>query len=61
MQRHVVTICQMETFTFSVDAAECRRSSAVDKSLWHCKGSENKFGWSLRVLIKISCNLHAAL
>ena len=46
MRRHIVTICQTELFTFLADAAECRRSSAVDKSQGgdaRCKRFENKF------------------
>lgn len=31
-RRHVVTICQIEPFALLVDAAECRRSQASDKS-----------------------------
>lgn len=32
MQRHIVSICQIELFVFVVDAAECRRNLPVDKS-----------------------------
>ena len=43
MQRHVMIICQIELEALSVDAAECRRSSGVDKSFKILQGIREQF------------------
>ena len=56
MQRHVMIICQMELNALSVDAAECRRSSGVDKSsknLQNLQGIREQFGMELEGFDKI--------
>ena len=47
MQRHVMIICQIELKELSVDAAECRRSSGVDKSSRNVRGIREQFGMEL--------------
>ena len=47
MQRRVMTICQTELEALSVDAAECRRSSGVDKSSKTLQGIREPFGMEL--------------
>ena len=47
MQRHVVVICRMKVYALFVDAAECRRSSGVDKSLENLQGIREQVGMEL--------------
>ena len=62
MQRHVMIICQMELEALSVDAAECRRSSGVDKSSRNLQGIREQLGMELEGFDKKNlCSLDAAL
>ena len=62
MQRHVMIICPTELKALSVDAAECRRSSGVDKSSKNLQGIREPFGMKLEGFDKKKlCSLDAAL